>query len=740
MKYTVLSLVLLTLPAQGQASLKELTARLGSQVAWAVDDLRVLEEGRNRAAVRESVAATKDFDRSAALDGALARGKTQRRLVLWYVPRILAATKITSPGRQMYRPAILDIYAKAVLFSDPDLVDLVNRKFIPVRLAVDEKLGERFGIRAPDTVEPAFIVLAPDGKVVRRILCLRSFNATWFFRVLRDVLDTTEGYDAPSKALQAVLDGSGDPGALATEAGRDGRDLGAVPTLVEKLAPEKRVRVLLAHARSHRLSQRTEDALKTLAEADVVAKSLTPAGTGAGRRRRVRSHPATAEIRCERGRVFLQDGKLREASAEFIKASTGPRAAEAWYHRGLCDFFDHNETFAVRHWKEAVAANQGSPWAWRAAANLVDGTDRTSMGPTWHGFESPFATAAPTKAAVGTAFPRDPDQPKVLAREGVRFLLHLQRENGGWTDSRYAYWPSPQLTPNAWVAATSVACTALLEWRELDPEGIDDALRRGEAYMFDERHMNRTFQEEVYADGYKLLYLARKWDLAQSDDARSGCVEQMNRTVRFLFERQGTTQRSKGFWGHEYPNPFTTASVMNALYLCKKRGARIPTKVMRDGAEALLTVRDDGGAFAYGAGRPPRGKPEDRMKNSMGRSPICEAAILWSGHEKGSIENVAKAMDNFWKYLPRLHAVRQCDFHTDQELAGFFFWHVIFHTTETIKVLPAADRARHEKRLREYISTLGEIDGSFVDSHEMGKGYGTAMGLLSLKNTLQLKQ
>ena len=75
--------------------------------------------------MKESIEATKDFDRPAALETALAAAKSRKRLVLWYVPRILAATRITSPGRQMYRPALLDRYAKAVLFSDPDFVDLV---------------------------------------------------------------------------------------------------------------------------------------------------------------------------------------------------------------------------------------------------------------------------------------------------------------------------------------------------------------------------------------------------------------------------------------------------------------------------------------------------------------------------------------------------------------------------------------------------------------------------------------
>ena len=34
----------------------------------------------------------------------------------------------------------------------------------------------------------------------------------------------------------------------------------------------------------------------------------------------------------------------------------------------------------------------------------------------------------------------------------------------------------------------------------------------------------------------------------------------------------------------------------------------------------------------------------------------------------------------------------------------------------------------------EIMRELPEIDGSFIDSHELGKSYGTAMALLSLKN------
>jgi len=84
-------------------------------------------------------------------------------MVLWYVPRIIHSTD-GRPGRQMYRPAVLDRYARAVFFGDPEIATVINSRFVPVRLICDASLGRRFGISAPDVVEPAVLLLSPRGK------------------------------------------------------------------------------------------------------------------------------------------------------------------------------------------------------------------------------------------------------------------------------------------------------------------------------------------------------------------------------------------------------------------------------------------------------------------------------------------------------------------------------------------------------------------------------------------------
>ena len=48
------------------------------------------------------------------------------------------------------------------------------------------------------------------------------------------------------------------------------------------------------------------------------------------------------------------------------------------------------------------------------------------------------------------------------------------------------------------------------------------------------------------------------------------------------------------------------------------------------------------------------------------------------------------------------------------------------------KALPPDKRTAHDRKLVEHVMSIGEIDGSFLDSHELGKSYGTAMALLIL--------
>ena len=59
-----------------------------------------------------------------------------------------------------------------------------------------------------------------------------------------------------------------------------------------------------------------------------------------------------------------------------------------------------------------------------------------------------------------TRWRRTPAESESVAENAVRWLLATQRSDGSWNDCRYAYWDTPQITPNAWMAVTALAATA----------------------------------------------------------------------------------------------------------------------------------------------------------------------------------------------------------------------------------------------------------------------------------------
>ena len=377
-------------------------------------------------------------------------------------------------------------------------------------------------------------------------------------------------------------------------------------------------------------------------------------------------------------------------------------------------------------WARLAESSPDTRWGWRAAANTTLHKDRKSYGPGAVGFEDVLWSAATAEGATTTRWERKPGDLQDVAKRAVEWLLRQQAADGAWNDARYAYWPSPEIQPNVHMAVTGLALSALLEWRHLDPERIDAAIAKGEKYLLDESRMARGKNEESYAESYRLLYFSLKRATAADDASAKTAVDHMNSIVT----RIAAIQDKAGFWAHEYPNPFVSATVLQVLMRARNAGATVDDSMLSRGAAALNATRDDKGRQAYGAG----GKGASDS-DSSGRNAMCEAALL--ENKATSQEAFEAAMEQFWKHLDRREIVRVCDFHSDGQLAGFFFFNNFYHTMEAVSHLKgkAADDAR--VRGAAHLTKIPEIDGSFIDSHEMGKSYGTASALLSLKRCLE---
>lgn len=620
------------LPAQDLATLAA-AARIDVAIPWASDGFYAPDPGAPQPKLPPT-----SVDRAALLRDAVARAKTEGRPVLWYVPRI--------EGKHMIRGAAPDDYLRVVAFTDRFVAPMVARRFVPVRCAADAALGKTYGIVAPDWVEPALLVLDGDGKVVRRLDRIRTFNAEFFRRWLNAALVAAGGTAEPDPLDAARAESPASAAAV--------------------------------------------DGVRLLRKGDLAAAETAL------------------------GAAVQAGGTLR------------PWALYGLAHAVLRQARDEE---AEALFRRIVAEHPESPEAAQAAVNVtLRPRDTTPAGPAFHRYEDVFDPPEPLLAldAPTTARARPDAERDDVVRRAVRFLLTAQTSSGGWTDARYACCPSPRILPNVWVAVSAAAMSALRDRRAVDPAAVDAALRRGEAFLFDERNLARGHNEECYADAFRLYYLARK--------VRDGVDVDASRAKMTALAKELVRQQDEGgALAHEYPNPFATAAGALALGRARQAGAAIPGDVFASAAKGVASSRGESGIFAYSGGRGgPKKATDDALKNSMGRNPMCSAALVLGG--AGEAAAVGDALDNFWKWMPRLERIRVCDFHTDGELGGFFFWHATFFASEAVDMLPANERGAARAKFGEAVLKIGELDGSFVDSHEVGKSYGTAMALLTLAN------
>jgi hypothetical protein len=667
---------------------------LDSFIAWIDDGSVFLDTADAKRALTPEEQAV---DRIKLLDGALARAAAEKKLVLLYAPRIIEET---SGGIQMYRAPVLDVYMRQVVFCDPDVGALIEQRFVPLRVTLDEALCKHFGVRPLDFIEPAVLFLDSSGQVLHSVQRIRTFDALWFWHLLRNVL-AKAGLGLPEDPPL------GDP---------FDDELRKIATLRRAVQPEKALGLL---DELERAIASEEDDWRT----SLGGKEPRP-DDPARERFRVQKN----RIALERGRVLTRMGKALEALRP-LQVAWQAGDAEAGYLLAIDRLALGDEAGSTNQFQLVAQRHADTLYGRRALANVTMGLDDRPLGAALCGFEHMTYLPAWTYEGLppDTAWHGKPPTRAEMIERGVRFLLAQQRASGGFTESRYAYWNSSDITTNTWVAITALACAALLENRNaLGSEGnalISAALQRGKEFLFDEKNLNRGSNEDVYADAYRLLFLARV--RAEMPEASGWVVTAADQIVAAA----GARQVPGGFFAHEYPNAFCTGVMLWSLLEARDLGTRVPDEMIDGAAKALLSARFENGAYAYGGSA---SGDDGSLKDSCGRMPMCETGLLRAG--QGEMHRVVFAMENFWTYFERLERVRRNDFHSDGELAGFFFFHDFFQATEALSYLPKQAQAPHRERFFSALQTIGEMDGSFLDSHEFGRSYGTAMALLSLGN------
>ncbi|MDE0914107.1 MAG: hypothetical protein OSB57_02880, partial [Planctomycetota bacterium] len=380
---------------------------------------------------------------------------------------------------------------------------------------------------------------------------------------------------------------------------------------------------------------------------------------------------------------------------------------------------------ARAHWRTLTEEHAGHPLAWKAAMELE------GHGPFVHAFETyaevPAEALEPNPDGT-QSLPGVYDEPAIW-EHSARFLLASQRANGGWEDSTYDFGGTDSL-PNVYVAVSAICTIGLLEYSarldEPDP-AIEAALERAFDYITAESKLNREdTDEQFWAHAYRSRCFTR-WLELRPDNA-----ERVRPALQSAIDDLIAIQGRSGAWSHEYANPFVTADALIALAHAKRLGIepeKLPA-IAEQGLSSLLLCRTSDGAYSYN--QPRRGKARASIESSVGRTPLCELALtLWSAREANGLE---KAVALSFEHEEHLLPAQKYDDHTSSyAYGGFFFYYDLHARTEAIAELPKGSlRKRSAKRQHDQLMGLPEFDGAFMDSHEIGRCYGTGMALWCL--------
>lgn len=401
--------------------------------------------------------------------------------------------------------------------------------------------------------------------------------------------------------------------------------------------------------------------------------------------------------------------------------------------RGMCEFRQGRHEQARGIWRNASREHVDHPLAWKAAL------EAQGIGPFGRGFEV-FGVLPPRALLAGVESPGSAaptgtyNAPELWARSAA-YLCGMQNENGGFYDSDYDFGGFDSLS-NVHMAVTALAASALLESqsRVTDPELLQRirlALSRAMVYCLNDSMVNGLDRDEIlWAEAYRLRFVVAAY--------RATGDKKMEPSIQRLVKRLENLQMKNGSWFHEYPNSFVTATALIALHDAQNiTDVTLDAEKRELGLKRLTGQRFDNGAYPYGTRREGAADPRrvEPVAAAAGRIPLCELARhRWGATtDKGLAEAAAIGIEHHALLAKAL----KYDNHTSTyAYGGFFFWYDMQARSEAIaSVADSVERKRLAKLQWDLILDLPELDGCFVDSHELGRCYGTAMAMLSLALT-----
>lgn len=570
-------------------------------------------------------------------------------------------------------------------FMDPDFVALVRERFVALRLAVGGdapfRAPEVYGM-GPHSWGTAFLFVDASGRVLRET---SVDEPTFLGDLAREVLGRPE-----------VL-----PKDDATAAGHRSR------------------------AAFHRRHREGEKALEELRAA-----------------RRIGDESVDRECDADEAVILMRLGRHEEAHAAFERIAASdppsPRLPEALFWLGTYEVLANSGEGPRPSWQRLAREHEDDPWAWKAAANLLD------AGAMIHGAErldwpEPRVLASvrpPGRKALPLS---ELDRAEATA---VTFLVDTQQADGSWIVPADAFAVAHDL----YTPAVTAICAASLIPVATSPgpakqgasSALSKALRRSFDLLSDGSLDGGTDLVGAYSIWGRTYVLSL---LGSCSRTKVGDADELGEAMCALLLSIEKSQHAKGGWpyiffpgdptGAEFDpsTSFLAAGVLSVLLDARDSGAKVPQSVL-DGALGFLeSTRQEDGSYRY-LSDVPNELVEGSYPEAAGRGPACALALQRGG--RGKPEWVSAALAQFLAHRPGFRREWHKELcHTSPEGFGshYLFFDYLF-AAKAARSLPKAERERARLAILEDV--LGErfADGSFEDIPSLGRAYGTAMAVM----------
>ena len=572
-------------------------------------------------------------------------------------------------------------------FMDPDVVELVREHFVALHLARDDEAPFRdpdvFGL-GPHAWGTAVLFVDGAGHVLAETSVLEP---TTLIALAREVLGAPE-----------ILP----------------RDDGKAATHRERAA-------------IHRRRREGEKALEELRAA-----------------RRVGDEAIDRECDADEAVLRMRMGEhaaAREAFERILAADpSSPRAAEALYWLGAYEVLADAGAGPRASWRRLVAEHEDSPWAWKAAANLLD------AGAFVNGIE-PLAWPATDVLASVARVAKKPLPVAELDRaeaDAVAYLVDSQREDGSWIV------PADALTSgsNLYTPAVTAICAASLVPIAVGPgsakQRASSAVAKALRWTLDLRASggldagsDLVGVYSIWSRTYALALLAR------CSRAKIGDAKELEESMAALLASIASGQHANGGWPYVFfpddptgekldPSAtFLTAGVVSVLLDAREAGLEVDAPLLDRAVAFLESARQEDGSYRYLRDLP-NARVGDGFPEAAGRGPACAFALHRAG--RGDLELLREPLAQFLAHRAGFRAEwHKALCHTSPEGFGshyLFFDYLFAARTARALVRPELERARIPI-LEDVLAERFE-DGSFEDIPLLGRAYGTAMALTIL--------